>query len=151
MSIGIRYNKMGVKEKRILFLCSLGIYLIGVGTSFITNGSYPRLSDYKYPARILYFAYALPIIILLVELTKRHEAKYRRFKIIEFISKHSLWIYLWHILFMAVVRFVLVMDNWILAYIFVVFFSIFFTYIQNVLVGLVEQHKDLYILKYFKC
>lgn len=152
MVIGIKYNTLSFKEKKRLFICSIFLFIVlTVVHLFRYDGEYLLVSSYKYPAKIYFFSYSLPIIIILIEALKKIESTIPKFRVIEFISRHSLWIYLWHIFFLAIVNYVLTIDNWIVAYSVVISLSVFFTYIQNLIINKLKRYKNLYAFKYFMC
>lgn len=66
----------------------------------IKTGQFQNTSIAKYPFRTYYIAYALAIIGWLTVLMRNKNIVNRLWnKVIEFISMHSFWIYLWHIPF----------------------------------------------------
>ena len=91
----------------------------------------------KYPPTIYYISYALFVSFLLLSIFKRINLKENRF--IEFCSKSSLWIYLWHILFLTIVPILFGELDWILKYTIVLICAVGLTYIQNKVLDLLEK------------
>ena len=70
---------------------------------------------------------------------------------INFCSKSSLWIYLWHILFLKFTEKLLTNINWIIKFLIVLFGAVLITYIQNKLVDILEKTNfNKNILKIFR-
>ena len=70
--------------------------------------------------------------------------------LINFISSSSLWIYLWHILVLYVVKSIIVNDKlWILQYLAVLIISIIIAYIQNIVIKFLIDKYKMTFLKVF--
>ena len=109
---------------------------------------YVPIGDYKYPARFYYFSYAIPIITFLYLTIKGSRLNEMHAPLIVFISRNSLWIYLWHIYILAIQKYVLRIDHWILNYILLVITSVGITYIQSLFVQFLMKKHNLKIFKY---
>ena len=90
----------------------------------------------KYPFRIYYLGYAIGMNGLLV-LLFRNDRLTRIFnnRLVTFISSHSLWIYLWHILFVTISPSDL---EWWLRFAGVLLSSLVITFAQTQLVNWLE-------------
>ena len=74
--------------------------------------------------------------------------KLKENRVIKFISGSSLWIYLWHILALYVVKsFITNDDLWLLQYLAIIVISVVITYIQNIIV---EKLMEIYNMKFLK-
>ncbi|HIK49928.1 MAG TPA: acyltransferase [Oscillatoriales cyanobacterium M59_W2019_021] len=103
--IGIRLPQLSQKHAIVSASCFgaiaffLGIYY------WIDEGKFIRTQDYKYPPQLYYLSYALFISILLyllfdfLQKTKKLSNRNVN-QFVVFVSSSSLWIYLWHILFL---------------------------------------------------
>lgn len=144
--IAVTYWVSNNKEKKIVIfslinflifiLCGLIIYKL---TGKIENTNYM-----KYPFRIYYLSYAFfisTILILITRIKVVTDLLYNKF--VEIISKSSLWIYLWHILFVILIKTVYPNLNWIIKYICVLGLSISITYIQNKMLDIFEKKKNI--------
>lgn len=149
MSLGICYPRLGKKQKIYLLACSLSIWVIWTVCYLMLYGNIPKISDYKYPARIYYFAYALPIIIVLIEGSKKIQFSRRIGNMLFFISKHSLWMYLWQIMVLAIVNYVVkISQNWLLSYVVLIIGSFIITWVQNAIVAAIQTKWKIPFLKY---
>lgn len=147
--LAISYERFTRKQKATIaigFLVFHTIYAIVLNAKY---GHYVSLGDYKYPARLYYFSYAIPVIIGLLGLFRRKLFMKKPAAIVDFISRHSLWIYLWHIMVLAVLNYVLKIQNWVICYVLLVFLSISITYLQLCLVRILQKKHSYGWLSYF--
>lgn len=80
-------------------IISLLIFLVYGFYLFRENGHLFQTQNYKYPFQLYYLSYGVFVSGLLIKLTKSIRIKgFLYDKVILFISSHSLWIYLWHII-----------------------------------------------------
>lgn len=128
--LGYYYGDINKKTKIILGSLSV---LTFVFSAIVLNNNDKSLliSDYKYPAQIYYLSYALPFIFALFEFLPKFD-KYPVSSVTKFISKSSLWIYLWHMLILYVVKmFIEDKSYWWLQYVLIVSISVFIVWLQN--------------------
>ena len=88
---------------------------------------------FKYPIRLYYLSYAFFIAIalyIIINNINKHSI-IKRSKIIVFISKNSMWIYLWHILYVELVNTMFANIGYIIRFIILISLAIMTTYIQN--------------------
>ena len=116
---------------------------------FFLKSKYVSINEYKYPARFYYLSYGLSVAIILLCIFRTKCFEKKRIFIIEFVSKHSLWIYLWHIFIISILKYVMTIDNWIINYLVLVISSIGITYIQDVIVKSIQRKRDFMFLQYF--
>ncbi len=147
--IAMLYSNLKKSEKSRIIVSLLGMHLIYV--FILAKEGYVSVNLFKYPARFYYWSYGVPIGFLLIELFKKLDLKLRNSGMIVFVSKHSLWIYLWHIFALAIVKYVIGIENWIIQFIFVFGFSIIATLVQVKIIKSIQKIYDKQILKYFLC
>ena len=141
---------MKSKNKIILSLGSAVIFCVTTAVLWYRGGFIFPISDYKYPAQIYFLCYAIPIIFVLFELLPMFD-KYKISRLVQFISKSSLWVYLWHILVLYAVK--MFIENpvfWWLQYVIIIFVSICITWIQNKVVDWLLLKFNWKLLKVFK-
>ena len=128
---GFFYCDMNTKNKSVLAAGSLIVFGVITAILWYKDGLAFPISDYKYPAQIYFLCYAIPIIVVLLEVLPKFD-KYKPSPLVQFISISSLWIYLWHILVLYAVK-LFIEDSalWWLQYIIVIFVSVIITWIQN--------------------
>ena len=69
-------------------------------------------------------------------------------RIIQFVSNHSLWIYLWHILVIFILKKYTL--NWQTTFIIIVLFSFILAYIQSIIIEKLEGKINKKIINIFK-
>lgn len=127
-----------LKENKKLFLYCIVFFLIFVVNLvflYLGNSDALMTNAWKYPPRIYYLSYAFAIVLLLwivIENKNIFNIKEKlNCKLVTFISSHTMWIYLWHILFLELVPQHI---NWILRFCIVGFSSILITFIQSMII-----------------
>ena len=129
--LGYYYRDMKAKTKCSLVLANSMLFAVATVLLWYCNNKLFPINDYKYPAQIYYLCYGISVIIILFQLLPALD-KYKPSRIVAFISRSSLWIYLWHILVLyAVKMFVENPAYWWLQYVMVVFVSVCITWMQN--------------------
>ena len=130
---------------------SILIALIHIGYALFLykkHLAYVPIGEFKYPARFYYFSYAIPIITCIYLILKKIGFCERHNRFITFMSKNSLWIYLWHIFVLAILKYVLNIENWVFCYFILVIASIGIAYVQTTLVRYLMKKHNIGILKY---
>ncbi len=147
--LGMITTKTSYKTDRNISLIFLATLLIVGYILYATTGVVQFTQIMKYPPRIYYISYALFVSFLLFSIFKRIDIKGNRF--VTFCSKSSLWIYLWHALFITVIPLIFVGLDWIVTFFIVVACALCVTYIQNKILDFLEK-KNLNhgILKLFR-
>lgn len=146
--LGFYLDQITKKQKNIIVSVGIIIFLIGAVYLEIRKGKFITTNDYKYPARLYYISYAVPIILILLDTFKKIPLKNNR--IISFISSSSLWIYLWHILVLYIVKSFITNDKlWFIQYIAIIIISMMITLIQNIIIKYLMSNYKLRFLKVF--
>ena len=135
--LGMISRTTSYKTDRYISIICLAAFIISAYAIYSSTGMLQPTQFMKYPPTIYYISYALFVSFLLLSLFKRIGLKSNR--LIEFCSKSSLWIYLWHILFITIIPIFCGELDWILMYILVVICSIVITYIQNKLIDILAK------------
>ena len=87
-----KWNNITIMVSFLIFV-AYAVYL------YRENGYFIQTQEYKYPFQLYYLSYGILVSGILIKLTKRVTlAGFLYDKVILFISSHSLWIYLWHII-----------------------------------------------------
>lgn len=123
----------------LLFLITFIASAFAVASIF--NGFQPT-QIMKYPPTIYYVSYSLFASFLLLSIFK--QANLKRFIVIEFLSNSSLWIYLWHIMFVKLATVFLGDVHWTVNYLAILAAAIGITFIQNKILDLLE-HRSINI------
>ena len=129
---------MNSDSKKVMYfsLFNMMIFLVLMVVFYFQTGSIQNTNYMKYPFRLYYISYALFASgILIVFFRNEKITDIIHNKLIGFISNHSLWIYLWHILFIKIAF----IENWFLNYCFVLSLSIIITFIQSKIINIIEK------------
>lgn len=128
-------------EKKVLFInfiCLILFIMLAIKNNFALTQAY------KYPIRLYYVSYAFFVSISIYFIVKKvNEIKrIKENKIIIFISNNSMWIYLWHILFLDFTNklFIGLKYGFILRLIILIILSCCMSLIQNTLI---KTYKNL--------
>ena len=147
--LGMITTKTSAKADGIISIIFLIAFVISAYLLYMNTGILQPTQTMKYPPTIYYISYALFVSFMLFSIFKK--ANIKRNALIEFISGSSLWIYLWHILFLTVIPMINGQLNWIIMYLAVVLTSISVTFIQNKIIDLLEMRNiNRNILKIFR-
>ena len=147
--LGMITTKTSYKTDRNISLVFLAALLASGYFIYTKYGFVQPTQIMKYPPTIYYISYALFASFLLFSTFKKINLKSNRF--ISLCSKSSLWIYLWHILFLTIMPAILGKQDWILTFFIILICSIAITYIQNNIVDLlIDNGANRNVLKIFK-
>ena len=131
------------KERKKDIIISITFFFVHILTAIILyfkNNNVIQLTQaMKYPPRIYYLSYGIFVSFLLFFVLKKINLK--KFKIIDFCSKSSLWIYLWHIMIIFLLNTYYNSLNWKIKYIILLIGAISLTFIQNKIIDLLENTK----------
>jgi fucose 4-O-acetylase-like acetyltransferase len=127
-----------MKRKSILVVAGvfLTAFLIGAIYLYYTQGVIPLTQNFKYPPKFYYLSYGIFMSMLTFSVVDLIYTKYnlnnpenRIIQAIVFISKSTLWIYLWHIFFLYLKP--NISTNYMISFLIVTLLSITATYIQK--------------------
>lgn len=153
--IGFNYKNLSSKAKQLIMysaflICmALGIYY------WIRIGSPQRFSIVKYPPRLYYLTYGVFCSFAMLMFSEKHPLKIFESAIIKFISVHSMWIYLWHILVLTIYdwlcnRFSFLPSSWYIKFFMVYTGSIIITVVANKVLDTIEKIHRFTIIKYLR-
>lgn len=145
LGINIKDNKKSVKNTAIFSTIIFVITFIIMMVS--NNGNVALISDFKYPPRIYFLSYSVAMSMILILIVNKIKIKEDNIllKSITFISRHSMWIYLWHVLFVFIAEWTKMQD--LIKFIFVLVMSIVCTIIQNKLIDAFFKNKKNILVK----
>ncbi len=148
--LGYYYIDINIKVKRIIAAVSFVIFtLVGI-YYWIDFGSIQLISIAKYPPRIYYLCYGVTCSFFFLLFLEKHPTKLPPNSLIRFISMHSMWIYLWHILWLTIYEKLQLPSFGLLKYIFVYIGAIITVIGLNKLLDIVEKRCSFPILKYLR-
>lgn len=101
--IGMNFRQFSLKWKTTVFYISITIYVIMAAYLYMQTGKVVPIQDYKYPPRLYYLSYGLAVSSGLFLLVENKNLKLFDNKLVDLISSSSMWIYLWHILYLRII------------------------------------------------
>lgn len=123
--LGTQYKGYTKKTKFILFIASALISIIGLSHSIWCLTESFDIGALKYPPRSFYISYAITIFCLIFWF--KPIIQKMNVPILNFIGSSTIWIYLWHILFLLLINF----DLWYINGIMILSLSIVTTFLQQ--------------------
>ena len=148
--LGCNYHRMSRKIKRIIFLMAFMIYLIGVAYYWHKYGAFQAVQQYKYPPRIYYLSYGIAVTFGLMYFCECNCFSIYRNPVITYVSKHSMWIYLWHVLVLWFYDFWRFPEIWHIKLIVVYAYAAVIVFLVNQLLGIIQVKTQSGLLKYLK-
>lgn len=145
--LGYNYQKMKRKTKIIISILSLLTFIILFFTYWYVNGQFLLVQAVKYPPRIYYLSYGVGLSFTLLLICEKYKLKIYENPLIRYVSIHSMWIYLWHIL---VLRFFGFLENWYIKLLIVYITTLLIVYFVNKILDLLEKNKKIHIFKYLR-
>ena len=149
--IGMETKKLNNKKITTLFLMFLSIFIILLMVNYNVSGKLIATQIMKYPPKLYYISYALAISMFLFRILNNEKIVNKIYtnKIL-FISKNSLWIYLWHILYVYVIA-KFTIKFWLIKFIIVLICTVLTVKLQQLIIKYLEKRNiNKNILKIFK-
>lgn len=129
--LGYHYFQMKRKYKYLIVAISAAIFC-GLALYYWKIYGYPQFVQIaKYPPRLYFLAYGVAASFILLLICESISMKIYESKICRFVSENSLWIYLWHMLFLELYKMLMLPEVWYLKWIVICVVSTLFTYLVN--------------------
>ena len=148
--LGYNYYTFKRNTKYIIFSVSLIIFVGLAIYYFIATGSPQPVSITKYPPRLYYMSYGITCSFGLLKLCENSSFIKFDNKIITYISTHSMWIYLWHILALTVYDGIGLPEIWYIKLIIVSVSSILIVIATNKIYDYLDKKHQFSLIKYLR-
>lgn len=136
--LGYWYFELKESSKIMMLLACIST-LILYGHIAYAKGEILLVSQYKYPPRLPYVLYGILISGILIDLLKRIKTS-KEYWLITFLSKWSLWIYLWHIIPVKISERMLAAEElWMLRFFFVVVITGIIMFVHCKIVEVIQE------------
>ena len=149
-SLGMSYPSMTKRVKMTICLASIFIFAVYAFYYYYSIGELQIPTIVKYPPRLYFLSYSVALSFFLLILCERRENRLFRSQPVQFISSHSLWIYLWHILYLYLSEKISFTGNWIVKYCFVIVLSTATVWLQNRVLDKIEIQFKKSVPKYLR-
>lgn len=148
---GLNIERLSDKVKISIGLAAAFTFVILAVVYGVHYGSFQLVSVAKYPPTAYYLSYgvmAATFLILFFE--KKHDSIYIYSNwFVRFVSSHSLWMYLWHILFVKAFNSRYLHVNWFVSFLGTMIGSLLITFLQDKTVRWIQKRKQSEWLKSF--
>jgi len=139
---GLRLPNLDNKSIFLLTIISLVVFMVETILNYSTH--FVPTQQYKYPPRVYYLSYSLFALLSLYLLLNNTAPKIFNNSIHSFVSSSSIWIYLWHILFIYIWDFSIFFrpiwtNSFIIKFTIVLFLAIAATYLHKTLAKIFIQ------------
>ena len=148
--LGYNYFKMKNRTKLIIALVSFIVFIALAVYYRSILGSFQPVQITKYPPRLYYMSYGIGCSFTLLILCEKKNLKLYENRVIRFISSHSMWIYLWHILILDIYSRLKLPEIWFVKLIFVYMLSLLLVYTLNQGLDYVEKSHHFLFIQYLR-
>lgn len=148
--LGCNYCQMRERTKYLIAIVSFFSFSVLFVYYWITSGSPQLVSIAKYPPRMYYLGYGITCSFGLLLLCERCNFKVFDKFLIRYISMHSMWIYLWHILVLDLYRFLKLPEIWYIKLFVVYGISIVIVLVVNKCLDLINRKQKMGFIKYLR-
>lgn len=148
--LGYNYTRMNAKTKYVIFVASLFVFVLIAVFYWADTGKFQQVQIAKYPPRLYYLSYGIACSFALLMICERKNTALFDNKTVRYISSHSMWLYLWHILSLTVYEKLNLPEVWIVKMIAVCSFSIAAVIIVNKLLDILERKRRFSCFKYLR-
>lgn len=148
--LAMNYDDFSEKQKIKITCFSMLMFSVFSVYLRVENGRWIYTNEYKYPARLYYLCYAFPICAILYSVCKKKTPRIFTNPVVSFASKNTLWIYLWHIIYVSMFTYLIVLENWLVRWIVIMVCSVMTTYVQVICVNKIENKTNWAICKFMR-
>ena len=148
--LGHNYYQMRKRTRYLIAITSSLIFAILLFCYWMINKSFQLVSIAKYPPRLYYLSYGIACSFGLLLLCEKCQFKIFDNSFIRYISMHSMWIYLWHILVLSVYRFLGLPEVWYIKLFIVYGIAILVIFVVNKCLDLIERKIQIGFFRYLR-
>ena len=148
--LGYNYNNMTVKAKHVMLAASFIAFISLAIFYWADTGMFQLVRISKYPPRLYYLSYGIACSFALLMVCERKNRALFENKIVFFISSHSMWIYLWHILVLAIYGKLKLPEVWYIKLIVVYSVSAVIVITVNRMLDFLESRHHFSCIKYLR-
>lgn len=106
-ALGLRLPDLGRGQLSILSAIAFSVFIAWLGLYWFALGELVPTQEFKYPPQSYYLSYAILVGTLAWMASEKivdFLGRAHLLSTISFIGQHSIWIYLWHILFVEIIK-----------------------------------------------
>ena len=147
--MGYNYSNMKESIKKAIAIISFLVFAILAVYYWKDSGQFVQVQVAKYPPRLYYLAYGIACSFFAIMFCEKHSLKIYEAKFIKYISMHSMWIYLWHILTLTIYDALKIPEIWYVKFMLVYMAAILMVVAVNMCLDLIEKRYK-YDFKYLR-
>ena len=141
--LGVSANRLSWQKHLWVAAGALAVFT-GMAVYYrLTQGVFQSVQNAKYPARLYYLSYGVGCSFTLLAFCETVHLRLYESRLVRFISSHSLWLYLWHILVLDVYSFLRFPENWVIKWLTVFAVSVLIVFLVNRGVDAIEKRRRL--------
>ena len=148
--LGCRERRMTSRGLALTAAAGLAVFAALAVYFRMSRGQLISPQNFKYPPRIYFLSYGVGCSFALLWLCRRFAPGLYGHPLIRFISRHSMWIYLWQILFLDVYAFLKLPEIWYVKAMVVFAVSVLMTASVGLLLNALEKRKPRRWIKYLR-
>lgn len=148
--LGYNYHRMKKTQKWGIAAASF-VMFAGFGLYYWMKYGSPQLVQIaKYPPRLYYLGYGTAVSFFLILVCESRDFRIYDNRMIRFVSKNSMWIYLWHILILSAYKFLKLPEIWFVKLLIVYVSAMGIVFTVNRLLDGIEKKKAFKAVKYLR-
>lgn len=148
--LGYNYYQMKKRTRNLIVITSSLIFAVLLFYYWIINEAPQLVKIAKYPPRLYYLSYGIACSFGMLLLCEKYHFKILDNSLIRYISMHSMWIYLWHILVLSVYRIFRLPEVWYIKLFIVYGIAILIVFVVNKCLDLTERRIQIGFFKYLR-
>ncbi len=148
--LGYNFSSMKKKTKVIIAIVSLLAFMALAAYCYAGTGKLQPVRIAKYPPRLYFLSYGIACSFGLLLLCGSRDRKIYSNRIVRYVSAHSMWIYLWHILVLEVYRKIGLPETWFVKLVIVYAISVVIVIAVNKLLDLAEKSHKVPLFRYLR-
>ena len=148
--LGYNYSKYTLKTKYTIAISSFLIFVALAVYYWVINGSPQYVQIAKYPPRLYYLCYGITCSFGMLIFCEKHYLKLYDNRLIIYISNHSMWIYLWHILLLTTYKAMHLPEIWYIKLFSIYLVAILMVFVINKLLDYIDSKHKFIFLNYLR-
>ena len=149
-ALGCSYGRMKEKTRRIVAVTAFGIFAAMGLLYWGISGTAQSVQIAKYPPRLYYLGYGIGCSFALMLLCGKRHLKIFECSAVKYVSAHSMWIYLWHILALRAYTAFALPEVWYLKLIVVYGVSVLLTAAMNSVWNIIDKRTRITVPHYMR-
>ena len=148
--LGYNYPRMKEKHRTAILIGAAAVFVALGLLYWHLFGTPQNVQVAKKPPRLYYLSYGVMWAFALLGFFRRHQWPVFKHRFVRYISSHSIWIYLWHIVGMDLYDTLNLPQHWLVRFFAVSVFSMLMVIFVNLVLDVIERGRPRAALKYLR-